>query len=455
MEDIPTITTSSDHGTTNDWSIKKAIKALAKSSLVESRFGELLSEILAILQDWSDMWVGVPKWAHFADFKGFLHEVEEALLPLSIVIDCCVQRSARISADHSSIVVIDLCCGKGMFGILLSALATKRPVIAQHVGGIVMAEKQTNIRWEHIEYANAAAQDPTNTEFKVPITVWKGINIFSDDLSYAIRSKIRQLDSPSVCGSAVLVGIHLCRRLSSRFIELANSLEARRVCAAVLAPCCLPCFGGPDSRRPISIPSCPTPDSAFKSPEQLAQKKTSRLDIIFKTCWKCGVFGHRREECVADTLDRKLNINKLWKEMESESIASLCSTAQTVLNLADLSGMLNPFAGWCDFLFSALNDRGGSKEMTGIVLDVVTGHCCDINCSNVHGTDMDSGIDNANIVGSCKPISYDDSILINVSQRQPLKKQKRDKDWNSNRKMTWIVGIFDGCDATRTVTTTT
>jgi hypothetical protein len=40
-----------------------------------------------------------------------------------------------------------------------------------------------------------------------------------------------------------LVGIHLCRRLSSRFVELTNSLGPELVQKAILAPCCLPCKG--------------------------------------------------------------------------------------------------------------------------------------------------------------------------------------------------------------------
>ena len=56
---------------------------------------------------------------------------------------------------------------------------------------------------------------------------------------------------------AVLVGIHLCRRLSSRFIELLNVCNTKPsrwgvihpVKAFALAPCCLPCANS----RAISI----------------------------------------------------------------------------------------------------------------------------------------------------------------------------------------------------------
>lgn len=407
-----------------NWHINRAIRVLETSPLLTGEYGALVSDIIGILRRWSDAWAGRPEWSHFVNCKGFLHEVEEALVPLHALGQHCL---ALDGAGHSrsAVTVVDLCCGKGMFSMLLSALADVRPSLTRHVRRIIMVEKQATIRWGHTEHVNSVV-GIIGSGFAIPLLLWNNSNIFSDDFSSSLRLFLREADSGEaapVKASAVLVGIHLCRRLSSRFVELANTLEEGRVTAAVLAPCCLPRLGGGGALCSVCIPASAIADSDMPHPPT-EKERSEKLDIIYKTCWKCGDMGHSRGACTSDSEDLQLTIKKLWKKLEAadEHATDRTTMACEELNLNDLSQLSNPFKGWCDFLFNSLRTNSGQKKLLDINLDVPTGHTPtfdDVSSRSAHNTSSFNSIEEGAV--------------------PPSKKQKREQNWNANRKMTWII----------------
>ena len=340
----------------------------------------------------------------------------------------------------------DLCCGKGFLGMLLSYLAAICPAL-QKIKCIVLAEKNKSINWHHVEAANEDFRkrcsrdiiedsDDSSTLAAIPITVWKGADLHSNtflrsiyeiapnqpeaELSKVEKSSAataiqnqQRVDTPAFERTEVspqhdrkkyfyLVGIHLCRRLSSRFIELTNSLGVQCTFAA-LAPCCLPHYAGGGRVR---IKQEGQPLSLLLANEN---KQREQALAKFYNCWKCGAVGHNKYECTeiaADTtkaLDVGVAPTGSSKEVAGGSIAPVVSAKsesidcskkdttnrqhvqhQTKIAQAQVStasppdGKLSPvselavkslqvapdpFKVWVDFLFNSLVDTTQSEDL--------------------------------------------------------------------------------------------
>lgn len=169
---------------------------------------------------------------------------------------------------------------------------------------------------------------------------------------------------------AILIGIHLCRRLSSRFIELANSLGPAVVAKAVLAPCCLP---GP--RSTVTVRQMARIHRAAVPEEEAAAQRKAKWDA----CWRCGRMEHSKANCTATDEEAKESRQRkklaeaasAWRPATSAlagSSGAAISYVEPVLEF-DPSNLLaneNPFSTWCDFLMTAFNSAGsGSSESDG------------------------------------------------------------------------------------------
>lgn len=102
-------------------------------------------------------------------------------------------------------VVIDLCSGKGFLSTLVALMHPKTKVIA--------VDLDEGADREHFKYLK-------NAEF-----------IKADIMSEDVEKLIKEAGD-----KVILTGIHLCRELSERFIELVN--KNKNVKFAVLMPCC-------------------------------------------------------------------------------------------------------------------------------------------------------------------------------------------------------------------------
>ncbi len=102
-------------------------------------------------------------------------------------------------------VVIDVCSGKGFLSTLVALMHPKSKVIA--------VDLDTSADREHFKYLK-------NAEFI-------NMDIMSEDFEKLVRE---------AGDKVILTGIHLCRDLSERFIDIVNRNE--NIKYAVLVPCC-------------------------------------------------------------------------------------------------------------------------------------------------------------------------------------------------------------------------
>ena len=86
-------------------------------------------KVLPILRLWANKWDGDPEWRSVLNKKSLHKELEESI----VAIDQLLMSTSGRDAD--SIIVMDICVGKGLFSFLLSYLNPIR------VREIIMLEK--------------------------------------------------------------------------------------------------------------------------------------------------------------------------------------------------------------------------------------------------------------------------------------------------------------------------
>jgi hypothetical protein len=215
-----------------------------------------------------------------------MHEVEESIVVLHHLHQWVV-------ASHKSskkLVVVDLCCGKGIFSTLLSYLigSTWRNE-CEAVSEIVLVDKATSIDWDYLDVANEAAI----SEHRPYLTLWKGTNLHQTD---EIMDRLLNLKA-----TLALVGIHLCKFLSPAALSLAHSL-GRDVCPFLcLAPCCLPRVVTnrhlPDEKRILEIRQYESPPQRMQRYKAIHQRDRALGRDRRGRCYICQSIHHRVHDC--------------------------------------------------------------------------------------------------------------------------------------------------------------
>lgn len=195
------------------WNIHSAIAELERAQ--NEFYPQLTTRVVRILRDWAKEWDGHPEWRSLLNKKSLHKELEESIVAIDQLLQATSDRGEK------SIIVMDICAGKGLFSFLLSYL--KPPQVQE----IVMLEKAA-INWYHIiNGANPTAKE----EGRPHITIWGNTNLHDYD---DVLDRIMALPLP-----VAMTGIHLCKQLGPSFCGLVNGLGSRCVYAC-LAPCCLP-----------------------------------------------------------------------------------------------------------------------------------------------------------------------------------------------------------------------
>ena len=342
-----------------------------------ARFGPLVACVGTVLRAWASEPAGSGRQqtAGLLNKRTLLHEVEECVVALHFLLEWletdgsdpehCSRNGAEASeaAESSAveaklITVVDLCAGKGVFSCLLSYVAgrgagwpaapaavapephdaalARLSVLAARVSRIIAVEKQRDVDWAHLERANvdvdtrcsgegsatsavtdndapdSGAPDvgaPRSSQYgwaSIPITVRAGVDIHDEALEEELRA---------MPGRVVLVGVHLCKQLSPRCVELRNALGPAKAPLMVLAPCCLPPLRAGQAIRVGVFESeadraarratapLPPPPRGHGGPNRPDDARRRALLLRGTVCAHCGARGHRFGACPALAAD--------------------------------------------------------------------------------------------------------------------------------------------------------
>jgi hypothetical protein len=366
------------------WHIYKAIEHLKVAPRTAPHQIALANPIVRILTIWADSWTGEPKWQSVLDKRTFLHEVEESMVALYYLDRWrghknCQKQQQEEGGTSTSFVAVDVCGGKGIFSMLLQFMAA---LYWNKDGGVVLdqiilIEKATSkqIDWSHLK--ERAHNNFEETVVLPSVHIWEGVNLHDHDY---LVDRFKSRLSPST--PLALIGIHLCKLLSPAMISLVNLLGHEWCQHVCLAPCCMPravvSKYMPETLRGIPIFGfetsavregrlqmlqykrllqrkgrdngtlcflCASPDHWLDHCPQFADKSAAEKSQLLQEaaatspCWKCGVVGHFRSDCVT-TKDKKA----VRKSTSSTPPVSMTVHVATVLSSPC------PFLSYCQLL---------------------------------------------------------------------------------------------------------
>jgi Methyltransferase domain/Zinc knuckle len=303
------------------WRVWRTAMSLVTDGMTSAkpnvRYDETLQQVAAILRQWAHAWAGQPEMQSLLNKSSLQHEAEESIVALHHLYEWLSGRDDR----EAPLIVVDACCGKGLFSMLLSYMIGSYWKLETRISRIVMLDK-ANICWNHIHVANSTAEE----EQRPTMEIWEGCNLHHHDV---VLDRLQRLETP-----VAMVGIHLCKTLGPTCIGLVNALGAQWCPFLCLAPCCLPRIATTKKAKTRQIPiniyetqqerqerleAMQRREGAMQRGQngvcylcgeehrvrdcpRLPAEHEDRVAILKEAaatvpCWKCGIVGHFKAGC--------------------------------------------------------------------------------------------------------------------------------------------------------------
>lgn len=356
----PTESSSTDHSNSS-WEVWKVIAVLKEASSFSTTTTQndnfespshylypaskaLVEKVAFILERLATDYDGSPEWQGILNKSTLLHEVEESILALHFLQE---QMALFVEKD---VVVVDACCGKGVFSLLCSYAFEDTESDKASVRKIVMLDKNPKLRWDHVPATNR--HNHKNDNRRPTIECWPNFNLHEID---SVADRLANELVPTsyrITPVMAIVGIHLCKTLSPTCIGIVNALGPEKCPCLVLAPCCLPRTVVQSRHKPnasVEVRQHETPqqresrnDAKLRRAAAMARPSTrgEQVGILAEgACWKCGQFGHQKADCPSDQTTGKPRL------------------IQPPLLHLDVSTILheeNPFGAYCRLLATSI-----------------------------------------------------------------------------------------------------
>jgi hypothetical protein len=169
-----------------------------------------------------------PNWRRFLNGKQLKKEVTECMAVVNRCLNLMNQLDEYLISDSvKTILIFDMCCGKGYGSVCLHALL---PEHLRHKIKIIMLDRNNKI---NLEYLSDFKQSEIQFEVLCIYTEEKdGKNRLIKD----IENKMKRYGKIGEEVISFCVGVHLCVYLSEMFIDLFNSMDS--IWGMILSPCC-------------------------------------------------------------------------------------------------------------------------------------------------------------------------------------------------------------------------
>lgn len=337
----------------NVWHVWRTLLELPESPLLRqsedshAKYAALIQETAVTLRRWAEQWAGQTAFQGILNKKGFYHEIEESIVAMYLL-----QEVVTTTPALTSLTVLDLCCGKGIFSLVLSHVG---PKIGIPVTEVVMADKAP-IDWSHVEAMQSEA---------VPVRLLPHFNIFDNG---AVADLLQTHKSKDIA----FVGIHLCRGLSPRCVSIFNT-RRERLSYLILAPCCLPqgtvevhvaisttssshnCYvcGAAAGHSTAECPTLPRDDDGMR-------KGLLRHAALRQPCWQCGERGHQKKDCPNKG---KGSLACVLPASPSDSVRKI--NVEEMKHRA--TDGTNPFEEYCKALAGTVSSGGPSEAQLRVI----------------------------------------------------------------------------------------
>ncbi|KAI2493114.1 methyltransferase domain-containing protein [Fragilaria crotonensis] len=308
------------------WEIHQTIQKLERDGITTyyprsiQEYGQSTADVVQVLKEWSRDHSGDDNWRSLLNKANLQNEVEESIVALHHL-----RKWTSTPNTTTPFIAVDVCCGKGLFSMLLSYVAIRHRDLAG-LSRIILLDKDLNIDWRHVIAANQDQGAIRVGQYTKPtMEIWAGSNLH--DYDSTILPKLQSYNQ-----TIALTGIHLCKNLAPSLIGLANQLGPEIVPYLCLAPCCLPrrtallkigqyeppmqrnvrlqmqqYRNAARQRRPTTTNGCcyvcQGAHHVRECPQQYHYADANDWNTAVATalaqrpCWNCGKLGHHRDEC--------------------------------------------------------------------------------------------------------------------------------------------------------------
>ena len=345
------------------WHVWKTAESLEANGLnasddaILSTTHHLVAEkIVPILLKWGRKWAGEKEWQGILNKSSLLHEVEESVVALSLLL----RYISNMNDDDEEITIVDVCSGKGIFSMLASYVFQND----HRVKHIIMLDK-ASIKWNHIDIINQNAAE----ECRPLIETWQ-CNLHEID---QVVDRLESIQTP-----VSLIGIHLCKTLGPACIGIVNSLDSSHCPLLVLAPCCLPRAVTHTKRNTVKQSTIEIRQHESKSQREarrVAKEKRNaammrkrskplesftrgdQVDILIENtqpqgaCWKCGSVGHLKADCPSTQTTGK---------------PPLIKPPVIEIDVSNVLSSSRPFDAYCDLLATSIQRNLVEVVETGL-----------------------------------------------------------------------------------------
>jgi hypothetical protein len=364
------------------WHVWKAADRLEKEGLLSclpvEDTRDLTQRVVAILNRWGETFAGKPGWQGLLNKSSLLHEIEESIVALHSLTEWMDDKKNNDEIIRDPIIIVDVCCGKGVFSMLASYVFQDDPRVKR----IVMLDK-ADIKWNHVDAANGSAV----AEKRPMIETWGCCNLHEID---QVVDQLEAFQNP-----LALIGIHLCKTLSPTCVGIVNAIGPDRCPFLCLAPCCLPraLVSQADKYMRKGNPIIEVPQYESQKERQDRRVTTRRRDDAMQrgqrtVCYMCQSAQHHIQKCSllpTDEMER-IDIFKMaaaaapcWKcgrvghnkaDCPSDQTSSKPSLARPPVARMDVSNVLEsekPFDAYCCLLAGTLQRDQVRLMETGLV----------------------------------------------------------------------------------------
>ena len=353
---------------------------------------ELVTKVLSILHNLATNHEGKAVWAGLLNKSTLLHEVEESILAIHFLQQELLL-SKQLQNRNRDIVLVDVCCGKGVFSLLSSYYFSSgnnnndyshnrtKDSCDISVRKIIMLDKDPNLRWEHIDATNLENKNHANEDSnssmqqqqrqRPVIECWPRFNLHEiDDVVDRLSKEMEVMDDGDASVSLALVGIHLCKTLSPACIGIANALGPDKCPHLVLAPCCLPRVVVQSKYKTNSVLKVLQHETSEQREQRNLAKQRRTASLVrgkgttngnrsdtnenpppVGACWKCGEFGHTKADCPSN---------------QSTGKPKLIQPPSVYLDVSGILDTDRPFGSYCDLLATSIQRSTITVEETGL-----------------------------------------------------------------------------------------